>query len=135
MRFTSSLALHEFAKPFLFAVSQSVKEILQSLVDDDLVCYDKIGSANFYWSFPSQALITVRTIIPCNILHSLALTPHTIFFSLQRNNRIAKLTEERETYKRKVQTTEEAVAASLVGKEQSVSSRSLWFCMITDCCE
>ncbi|KAF9509790.1 hypothetical protein BS47DRAFT_127552 [Hydnum rufescens UP504] len=34
-------------------VSQTVKEILQSLVDDNLVQFDKIGSANFYWSFPS----------------------------------------------------------------------------------
>ncbi|KAK1236179.1 Meiotic nuclear division protein 1, partial [Marasmius sp. AFHP31] len=43
-------------------VSQSVKEILQSLVDDGLVQADKIGSSNFFWSFPSQqgALIQNR---------------------------------------------------------------------------
>ncbi|KAI0087994.1 meiotic nuclear division protein 1 [Irpex rosettiformis] len=35
-------------------VSQSVKEVLQSLVDDGLVQADKIGSSNFFWSFPSQ---------------------------------------------------------------------------------
>ncbi|KAI0254123.1 Mnd1 family-domain-containing protein [Lactifluus subvellereus] len=35
-------------------VSQSVKEVLQSLVDDNLVQSDKIGSSNFFWSFPSQ---------------------------------------------------------------------------------
>ncbi|KAF9268853.1 meiotic nuclear division protein 1 [Marasmius fiardii PR-910] len=35
-------------------VSQSVKEILQSLVDDELVQADKIGASNFFWSFPSQ---------------------------------------------------------------------------------
>ncbi|KZP34515.1 meiotic nuclear division protein 1 [Athelia psychrophila] len=35
-------------------VSQSVKEVLQSLVDDGLVSADKIGSSNFFWSFPSQ---------------------------------------------------------------------------------
>ncbi|KAH7914120.1 Mnd1 family-domain-containing protein [Hygrophoropsis aurantiaca] len=35
-------------------VSQTVKEILHSLVDDDLVQADKIGSSNFFWSFPSQ---------------------------------------------------------------------------------
>jgi len=29
-----------------FAVSQSVKEVVQSLVDDGLVQYDKIGSSN-----------------------------------------------------------------------------------------
>ncbi|KAH6913826.1 meiotic nuclear division protein 1 [Coprinopsis sp. MPI-PUGE-AT-0042] len=35
-------------------VSQSVKEVVQSLVDDGLVQMDKIGSSNFFWSFPSQ---------------------------------------------------------------------------------
>ncbi|KZT29186.1 meiotic nuclear division protein 1 [Neolentinus lepideus HHB14362 ss-1] len=35
-------------------VSQSVKEVLQSLVDDGLVSTDKVGSSNFFWSFPSQ---------------------------------------------------------------------------------
>ncbi|EPQ57063.1 meiotic nuclear division protein 1 [Gloeophyllum trabeum ATCC 11539] len=35
-------------------VSQSVKEVLQSLVDDGLVSSDKVGSSNFFWSFPSQ---------------------------------------------------------------------------------
>ncbi|TRM69815.1 meiotic nuclear division protein 1 [Schizophyllum amplum] len=34
--------------------SQSVKEVVQSLVDDGLVQSDKIGSSNFFWSFPSQ---------------------------------------------------------------------------------
>ncbi|CCM05457.1 uncharacterized protein FIBRA_07677 [Fibroporia radiculosa] len=35
-------------------VSQSVKEVLQGLVDDGMVQADKIGSSNFFWSFPSQ---------------------------------------------------------------------------------
>ncbi|TDL22569.1 meiotic nuclear division protein 1 [Rickenella mellea] len=35
-------------------VSQSVKEVLQGLVDDGLVQADKIGSSNFFWSFPSE---------------------------------------------------------------------------------
>ncbi|GBE81183.1 Meiotic coiled-coil protein [Sparassis crispa] len=35
-------------------VSQSVKEVLQGLVDDGLVQAEKIGSSNFFWSFPSQ---------------------------------------------------------------------------------
>ncbi|KAE9411510.1 meiotic nuclear division protein 1 [Gymnopus androsaceus JB14] len=35
-------------------VSQSVKEVLQSLVDDGLVQADKIGASNFFWSFPSH---------------------------------------------------------------------------------
>lgn len=36
-------------------ISQSVKDVIQSLVDDGLVCMEKIGSSNYYWSFPSDA--------------------------------------------------------------------------------
>jgi hypothetical protein len=39
-------------------VSQSVKEVLQSLVDDGLVDSDKIGAGNFFWAFPSKATRT-----------------------------------------------------------------------------
>ena len=34
-------------------VSQVIKDVNQSLVDDGLVNTDKIGSSNFYWSFPA----------------------------------------------------------------------------------
>lgn len=40
-------------------VSQSVKEVLDSLVSDNLVQFDKIGTSNYFWSFPSTALLTV----------------------------------------------------------------------------
>ncbi|NXC38423.1 MND1 protein, partial [Penelope pileata] len=36
--------------------SMSVKEILQSLVDDGMVDTDKIGTSNYFWAFPSKAL-------------------------------------------------------------------------------
>lgn len=35
-------------------VQQTVKEHNQSLVDDGIVLSDKIGSSNFFWSFPSK---------------------------------------------------------------------------------
>ncbi|KAF9344611.1 Meiotic nuclear division protein 1 [Mortierella sp. AD094] len=35
------------------AIQQSVKDVLQSLVDDGLVTVEKIGTSNYYWSFPS----------------------------------------------------------------------------------
>ncbi|KAK9480550.1 meiotic nuclear division protein 1 [Lipomyces japonicus] len=35
--------------------SMQIKDILQGLMDDDLVRCEKIGSGNFYWSFPSDA--------------------------------------------------------------------------------
>lgn len=37
-------------------VSQSVKEVLQSLIDDRLVNAEKIGTSNYFWSFPSTAM-------------------------------------------------------------------------------
>ncbi|KAI0745672.1 meiotic nuclear division protein 1 [Earliella scabrosa] len=46
--------LEKMAPKMKGIVSQSVKEVLQSLVDDGLVQMDKIGSSNFFWSFPSQ---------------------------------------------------------------------------------
>ncbi|KAG7461681.1 hypothetical protein MATL_G00193760 [Megalops atlanticus] len=34
----------------------SVKEVLQSLVDDNMVDCERVGSSNYYWAFPSKAL-------------------------------------------------------------------------------
>ncbi|RYG46722.1 hypothetical protein EON67_09230, partial [archaeon] len=42
------------------AVSQTIKDIVQSLVDDNLIEVDKIGSGNFYWAFPSKAYLTLK---------------------------------------------------------------------------
>lgn len=36
-------------------ISQSVKDVIQSLVDDDLVLKDKIGTSVYFWSLPSCA--------------------------------------------------------------------------------
>jgi len=38
----------------------SVKEVLQSLVDDSLVDTEKIGTSVYFWSYPSKAMHTVR---------------------------------------------------------------------------
>lgn len=35
-------------------MQQTIKDVNQSLVDDNMVSMDKIGSANFYWSFPAK---------------------------------------------------------------------------------
>ena len=37
-------------------VPQSIKEVLQSLVDDGLVDQDKIGVGSFFWSLPFETL-------------------------------------------------------------------------------
>nr|CCA18333.1 meiotic nuclear division protein putative [Albugo laibachii Nc14]CCA18394.1 meiotic nuclear division protein putative [Albugo laibachii Nc14] len=35
-------------------VLQTIKDVNQALVDDNLVDFDKIGSGNYFWSFPSK---------------------------------------------------------------------------------
>ncbi|XP_072024201.1 LOW QUALITY PROTEIN: meiotic nuclear division protein 1 homolog [Amphiura filiformis] len=35
--------------------SMSVKDVLQSLVDDNMVDSDRIGTSNYFWAFPSKA--------------------------------------------------------------------------------
>lgn len=42
-------------------VLQSVKDVLQSLVDDDLVHQERIGASNFFWSFPSEAAVKIQS--------------------------------------------------------------------------
>ncbi|XP_026405516.1 meiotic nuclear division protein 1 homolog isoform X1 [Papaver somniferum] len=43
-------------------ISQSVKDVIQSLVDDDLVLKDKIGSSIYFWSLPSCAGNQLRNV-------------------------------------------------------------------------
>lgn len=42
-------------------VFQVIKDVLQSLVGDDLVESDKIGSSVYYWSFPSKVYNTKKS--------------------------------------------------------------------------
>merc|ERR1712183_239074 len=35
--------------------SQSIKDVVQSLVDDGMVAVEKIGTSNYYWLLASQA--------------------------------------------------------------------------------
>lgn len=41
-------------------VEKTVKDVVQSLVDDRFIEVDKIGSGNFYWSFPSASFIKFK---------------------------------------------------------------------------
>ncbi|KAG2712976.1 hypothetical protein I3843_04G143400 [Carya illinoinensis] len=47
-------------------ITQSVKDVVQSLVDDDLVSKDKIGTSVYFWSLPSCAGNQLR-----NVYHKL----------------------------------------------------------------
>ncbi|KAJ2895275.1 Meiotic nuclear division protein 1, partial [Coemansia aciculifera] len=37
--------------------AQSVKDVVQSLVDDGMCHCEKIGTSNYFWAFPSEAAI------------------------------------------------------------------------------
>lgn len=41
-------------------ILQTVKEVLQGLVDDDLVHQEKIGISNYFWAFPSEASVKLE---------------------------------------------------------------------------
>ncbi|XP_027925024.1 meiotic nuclear division protein 1 homolog isoform X1 [Vigna unguiculata] len=43
-------------------IAQSVKDVVQSLVDDDLVSKDKIGTSVYFWSLPSCAGNQLRNV-------------------------------------------------------------------------
>ena len=38
--------------------SMSVKDVVQSLVDDNMVDTERIGTSNYFWAFPSKGLNT-----------------------------------------------------------------------------
>ncbi|KAI9505431.1 Meiotic nuclear division protein 1 [Coemansia spiralis] len=60
---------HETKEPYLLKelekiapkqkgiVSQTVKDVVQSLVDDNMCYCEKIGTSNYYWSFPSETAV------------------------------------------------------------------------------
>ena len=63
-RITVLKLFHESAEPWLLkdmekaaakkgVVFQAVKDVVQSLVDDSLVHMDKVGTSNWFWSFPA----------------------------------------------------------------------------------
>lgn len=77
-----------------------MKEVLQSLVDDDLVHQEKIGISNFFWSFPSEASVKLESEV-----EKLRQALH------QRSKESARLRKE--------------VEASRVGKEESSERAAL----------
>ncbi|KAF0986553.1 hypothetical protein HZS_4543, partial [Henneguya salminicola] len=74
--------------------SMSVKEVLQSLVDDNLVDSDKIGTSIYYWAFPSKAVMA-------------------------RKNQIDKLNSEVEDGIKKIKESVKILAQCKCGKEES----------------
>lgn len=44
-------------------VYKTVKEVLDSLVNDDLVRSEKLGVSNYFWSFPSQKIVAKKKLL------------------------------------------------------------------------
>ncbi|ESN97790.1 hypothetical protein HELRODRAFT_85168, partial [Helobdella robusta] len=74
--------------------SMSVKEVLQSLVDDGMVDTDKIGTSVYFWAFPSKA-------------------------SQNRKRKLDELSVKLEEMKKKKMTLEESIKGAASGREQS----------------
>ncbi|PIK36420.1 hypothetical protein BSL78_26750 [Apostichopus japonicus] len=72
----------------------AVKDVLQSLVDDNLVDSDRIGTSNYYWAFPSKA-------------------------SQARKRTLADLTNKLQESQKKQKMMKTAVEKASVGRESS----------------
>jgi chromosome segregation ATPase len=66
-------------------VLQTIKDVNQALVDDNLVDTDKIGSGNYFWSFPSKV-------------------------AQQRKRKLEEIECRREELKSKIQSTKDKIA-------------------------
>ncbi|PIA13135.1 meiotic nuclear division protein 1 [Coemansia reversa NRRL 1564] len=97
---------HESQEPYLLKelerigpkqkgiVSQSVKDVVQSLVDDGMCHCEKIGSSNFFWSFPSEVAV-------------------------KRANKRAELEKELAQMQAKNKELTDSIGEALLGREQT----------------
>ncbi|XP_058067588.1 meiotic nuclear division protein 1 homolog isoform X2 [Magnolia sinica] len=81
-------------------ITQSVKDVVQSLVDDDLVMKDKIGSSIYFWSLPSCAGNQLRN-AHCKLESDLA----------SSKKRLAELLEQRDSLKKGREESDEREVA------------------------
>ena len=70
--------------------AQSVKDIVQSLVDDGKVDTDKIGTSVYFWAFPSKAMNQCKQKLEHPEQHSAALKKTRLSVEAELN--IAKVT-------------------------------------------
>ncbi|PIK56806.1 hypothetical protein BSL78_06275 [Apostichopus japonicus] len=84
--------------------SMAVKDVLQSLVDDNLVDSDRIGTSNYYWAFPSKA-------------------------SQARKRTLADLTNKLQESQKKQKMMKTAVEKASVGRESSTVHYTGYFSM------
>ncbi|XP_022110505.1 meiotic nuclear division protein 1 homolog isoform X1 [Acanthaster planci] len=74
--------------------SMSVKDVVQSLVDDGMVDSDRIGTSNYFWAFPSKA-------------------------SNARKRKLDDLTTALEGSEKKRATTKKLITKATIGKENT----------------
>ncbi|KAJ2341179.1 Meiotic nuclear division protein 1, partial [Coemansia sp. RSA 2673] len=103
---------HESQEPFLLKelekighkqkgiVPQSIKDVVQSLVDDGMCHCEKIGTSNYYWAFPSEAAI-------------------------KRQNRLKTLEDTVEQMEAKKQELTDSIEKAMLGREQTDERTSL----------
>ena len=60
----------------------SVKDVLQSLVDDGMVDTERIGTSNYFWAYPSKALHAVSVLFfqVNNFYDALSLLPELFHY-------------------------------------------------------
>ncbi|XP_029920770.1 meiotic nuclear division protein 1 homolog [Myripristis murdjan] len=78
----------------------SVKEVLQSLVDDNMVDSERVGTSNYYWAFPSKAL------------HA-------------RKHKLEELEKQRSDAKQRKVSLQQAVEKAKVGRQDTKDRASL----------
>ncbi|KAJ2857026.1 Meiotic nuclear division protein 1, partial [Coemansia asiatica] len=81
-------------------VSQTVKDVVQSLVDDNMVRCEKIGTSNYFWSFPSES-------------------------ALKRKTRLQDLEKELALMEAKQSELDSAIEQALLGREQTEEREGL----------
>lgn len=91
---------------FYCLAPMSVKEVVQSLVDDNLVNCEKVGSSSYYWAFKSQVL---------NI----------------KENKLADIQKQLTEIDKKQKATDEKVIKARSVRTESVSD---FFILIIFCC-
>lgn len=98
-----------------------MKEVLQSLVDDGIVDFEKIGAQNFFWAFPSKAVIKVPLAFPLSPLAAPAsAAAHVDARAPQRENKIKALDESLASAKAKRDELKAKVEELTEGREPTV---------------
>jgi hypothetical protein len=102
-------------------VVQAVKDTLQSLVDDGLVNMEKIGTSNYFWSYPSAAIQTVTMLLAAQRCLSTRChnNENTV---LQKRNKVQELEEAIVELEKRNASLDDEIAKALANREPSVSA-------------